>query len=68
MKSSGSLEDIQAGTKVKMICVSKDDFCLDIILEVSMIYALYRTYCAYRHEDRCLDLTMVSGDDTAAGR
>ena len=67
MKSSGSLDDIQAWAKVKMLCVSEDDFSLDIILEISMIYALYRADCTYRHEYRRRDLTMVSRDDTASG-
>lgn len=50
-----------------MVCVSEDDLGLDVFLEISVIYALDRAYSAYWHEDRGLDLSVVSRDDSASG-
>ena len=41
MESAGGLQHVKSRTEIKMICVSKDDLCLDVFLKVSMIYALY---------------------------
>ena len=66
METAGCLEYIKSRAEIKMVCVTQDDFSLDIFLEVSVIYALDRTFCTYRHEDRGLDLSMVSRDDAAS--
>ena len=65
MKSAGRLEHFKARAKIKMICVSEDDLCLDILLKISVVYTLDRTDCTYRHEYRSFDLTMVSRDYAA---
>ena len=67
MKSSGSLEDFQTGTEIKVVCVSKNYFRLDVFFKVSMLYALARAYRTDRHEDRSIDPSVVSRDDTASG-
>ena len=68
MESSGSLQHIKSRTQIEMLGVAEDDLGLDVLLKVSMIYALYRAYSAHRHEYRRLYLSMVRGDHTAAGR
>ena len=66
MKSAGGLQDLKTRTEIKMVCVAQDDFSLDILLKVSMIYSLDRAHCADRHEDRSLDLAMVSRNHSAS--
>ena len=66
METTSCLEYIKSRTEIKMICIAEDDLGLDILLEVSVIYAFDRTYRTYGHEDGGLDLTMVSRDDAAS--
>ena len=68
MESACSLEHIQTGTQIKVICIAEEYLSLYILLKVPVIYAFYRAYSAYRHENGSLDLTVVCRDDTAAGR
>jgi hypothetical protein len=62
------LDDVKTRAQVKMIGVAEDDFSLDIILQVFMIYALDSAHSANWHEYRGLNLSVVGGDDTASGR
>jgi hypothetical protein len=49
-----------------MIGISEDDLSLDIILEVLVIYAFYRSYGTDRHEDRSLYLSVICSDDSTS--
>ena len=51
-----------------MIGVAENDFGLYVFLKISMVYALYRSDCAYRHKYRSLDLSVISGNHTTTGR
>ena len=62
MKSAGRLENIKTRSQIKMICISEDDFSFDILLEISVINTLDRSYSAHRHENRSLDLTVICSD------
>ena len=55
METSGGLEDVEARTEIKMVCISEDYLCTDILLEVTMIYAFDRPDCPYGHKNRGLD-------------
>ena len=41
MQSAGGLECIKSRTEIKMISIAQNYLCLNIFLEISMVYALH---------------------------
>src|SRR5574344_926830 len=61
MQSAGFAENIQSGTKIKMVGIAEDNLCFDLIAQLTEMYTFHTAAGSYGHKDRCLDLTMVGG-------
>ena len=64
MQATCLLEHLKSWTKVEMIGIAKNNLCLDLLLQFAKMQALDTAHCAYRHENRSLDLAMVGGNLT----
>ena len=67
MQASSLAQNVQSGTQIQMIGVTKDNLCLNLLAQFAKVYTLYATYCAHRHEDRRLNLSVVGGNQSRTG-
>ena len=67
VETSGFFKNLDSGTEIEMIGVSKDNLSLDIIAEFMLMNRLHTSESADRHENRSPDFSVVCGDDTGAG-
>ena len=63
MQSAGLAQDVESRTKVEMVGVAQDDLCLHLFAELGEVYGLHAAHRSDGHEDRCLNLSVIGGDD-----
>ena len=67
MQSTGLFEYIQSRPQIKMICISQNDLCLNILFQFSLMYSFHTADCTYRHKYRGLYLPVVCCNQTGTG-
>ena len=66
MQAAALMQHVQAGTQVEMICVTQYYLGFYLIFQVPDMRGFYASHRANRHENRGLDVTVVSCQDTSA--
>src|SRR4051812_6744665 len=66
MQAACFLECFEAWAQVKMIGVAKNDLCIDVGLELTLVHRFDRTRCADRHKDRSRYFAVGGGDHPGA--
>ena len=64
---SGFFEYIQSRPQIKMICISQNNLCLNILFQFSLMYSFHTADCTYRHKYRGLYLPVVCCNQTGTG-
>ena len=65
MQSTSFPKDIETRSEIQMIGVSQDDLRLYLIAQFGEMYAFDCTCCSDRHKNRCLNLSVIGGNDTS---
>ena len=65
MQSSCRLDDVESRTQVEVVGVAQDNLGFHLLAQLLEVDALHASHGAYWHEDRCLNLSVVGGDDAS---
>ena len=68
MQASCSLQDIQSGSKVKVIGIPQNNLSLDILLQVVVVNSLNGAHRSHRHKNRSMYSTVIGLNPASSGR
>ena len=64
MQSTGFFYHFQSRTQIKMIGITQYNLRLYILFQLRQMHAFHCSHCTYRHKDRCLNLPVVSSNQS----
>ena len=67
MQATSLTQGIKTRTQVQVVGVAQDNLSLHLFAEFREMNTLHATTGTYGHEDGCLDLSVVCGDNACAG-
>ena len=68
VQSAGVFQYLQSGAQVQVVGIAENDLGFDIFTHILDVYGFDGAYCAYRHENRGLNVAMVGVNQSCSGR
>jgi hypothetical protein len=67
MQATSLLQNVEARTKVQVVCITQDNLGFDIVLNLAGVDSFNRTHRAHGHKNGGLYFAMGGGNYTGAG-